>query len=267
MEMLHRSVRSVRGEVHYWVNINDNLEAKCLVMTHGLTANHTMFDWQVAYFNDNYKVITWDVPLHGISRPYDAFSYEHTASDLKMILDQEGIDQVILIGMSMGGYPNQMFADLYPERVEKMVMIDTTPFGRRYYSQSDIFWLKRVGTLAKCFTDRYLRESMAKSVSETAAAYEKMKDMLKPLSKGEIIEQMDLAYGQFITENRDISLNGPVLLLLGDHDQTGKVKAYNQAWAKVTGYPLVMIPNARHFSNGDNPERVNREIERFIEGV
>ena len=88
--------------------------------------------------------------------------------------------------------------------------------------------------------------------------------MLAPLSKEQIIEQMDIAYGKFAQENMDLQLNCPVLILLGDKDNTGKVKQYCKAWAKKTGYPLHIIENAAHFSNGDNPQQVNSETERFI---
>ena len=71
----------------------------------------------------------------------------------------------------------------------------------------------------------------------------------------------------FIQENKDLQLICPVLILLGDKDKTGKVKQYCTAWAKNTGYPLHIIDNAAHFSNGDNAEQVNVEIEQFIESV
>ena len=80
----------------------------------------------------------------------------------------------------------------------------------------------------------------------------------------EIIEQMDIAYGKFAQENRDLHLTCPVLLLLGDKDKTGKVKQYCSAWAETTGYPLHIIEDAAHFSNGDNAEQVNSEIEQFV---
>ena len=55
-----------------------------------------------------------------------------------------------------------------------------------------------------------------------------------------------------------------MLILLGDKDKTGKVKQYCIAWSKKTGYPLHIIKNASHFSNADNAEQVNSEIEQFI---
>ena len=266
MSVEHKRIESTNGCVHYWILRNHNPNAKCIVFTHGLTANHTMFEKQVEYFREDFTVVTWDVQLHGLSRPYQNFSYEQTAKELKSILDIESIQKVILVGMSMGGYPSQEFAFHYPEYVDRMVMLDTTPFGLKYYSKSDLWWLKQVAPIGKWFPDKILRESMAKSVSKTDYSYKKMIEMLEPLSKAEIIEQMDIAYGKFAKENKEVQFNFPVLLLLGDRDTTGKVKQYNMAWAKATGYPLHIIKNAAHFSNGDNPEQVNLEIENFIQG-
>jgi pimeloyl-ACP methyl ester carboxylesterase len=264
MNAEHKQLESNNGSVHYWISRNHNPNTKCILFTHGVTANHTMFEKQVAYFEKNYTVITWDVPLHGLSRPYQNFSYENTAKELKSIIDKENIKKVILVGMSMGGYPSQEFAYHYPEHVDRMIMIDTTPFGLMYYSKSDLWWLKQVAPLGKMFTDNLLRKSMAKSVSKTDYSYKKMMEMLAPLSKTEIIEQMDIAYGNFALENKNVQFDFPVLLLLGDHDTTGKIKKYNEAWVKATGYPLHIIKHAAHFSNGDNPEQVNLEIERFL---
>lgn len=88
--------------------------------------------------------------------------------------------------------------------------------------------------------------------------------MVKSLSKAEIIQQMRIAYEYFIVENKDVDFSFPVLILVGDKDSTGKVKAYCKEWARQTGYPLHFIKQAKHFANGDNLEQVNREIKDFI---
>ncbi len=265
--MEHRQIKSDNGEIHYWINKHENPAAKCIVFTHGLTANHTMFEKQIEQFSLKYTVLTWDVPLHGLSRPYQDFSYKQTAMELKRILEKENISKVVLVGMSMGGYPSQMFASIYPNMVEGFVALDTTPFGTKYYSKSDLWWLKQVETMAKWFPDRMLRKSMAKSVSKTAYAYNNMMEMLKPLTKVQIIEQIGIAYGKFAVENRDIKFAFPVLILLGDSDKTGKVRQYCEAWSANTNYPLHIIQHAAHFSNGDNAKQVNAEIEAFIQGL
>ena len=89
-------------------------------------------------------------------------------------------------------------------------------------------------------------------------------DMLTPLTKNEIAEQMRVAYEYFLYENKDVTFSFPVLILVGDKDQTGKVKNYCKKWSKDTGYPLHYIKKAKHLSNCDNPEQVNAEIEMFI---
>lgn len=267
MKTEHKQIQSKNGVVHYWIDRNNNKNAKSIVFTHGLTANHTMFERQVKYFSEKYTVITWDVPLHGLSRPYCDFSYYHTALELKTILEIEHIEKSVLVGMSMGGYPSQEFGSLYPDMVEGFVGIDTTPFGLKYYSKSDLWWLKRVEHMAKWFTDRSLRKSMAKSVSKSEYSYQKMMEMLKSLTKSQIIEQMGIAYTKFAFENKDANFMFPILILLGDSDRTGKVKQYCEAWATNTGSPLHIIENAAHFSNGDNPAQVNMEIETFIQGL
>lgn len=264
--MEHRQIKSYNGEIHYWIKKNENSSAKCIVFTHGLTANHTMFEKQIEHFSSDYTVLTWDVPLHGLSRPYRDFSYKQTAIELNRILEKEHISKVVLVGMSMGGYPSQMFASMFPTMVEGFIALDTTPFGTKYYSKTDLWWLKQVKPIAKWFPARMLRKSMAKSVSKSDYSYNKMIEMLNPLTKDQIIEQMGIAYGKFAVENKDITFSFPVLILLGDSDKTGKVRQYCKNWSTRTGYPLHIINHAAHFSNGDNPEQVNAEIELFMQG-
>lgn len=253
------------GFIHYWIQRASNNNAKCIVFTHGVTADHTMFEKQVEFFRGKYTLILWDVPMHGLSKPYQNFSYYNTAVDLFNILTIENIKKVILVGMSMGGYPSQHFANLYPNMVEGLVALDTTPLGLEYYSKSDLWWLKQVVPMAKCFPNSILRKSMAKSISKSQYSYHKMMSILAPNSKSEIIDQMKIAYEYFPKENKNVDFKFPVIILVGEADTTGKVKVYCERWSKKTGYTLRLIKKAKHFSNGDNPKQVNYEIEKFID--
>ncbi|MEX1307442.1 MAG: alpha/beta hydrolase [Eubacteriales bacterium] len=264
--MLKKIIDTPRGKVHYWVSLcNDDKVA--LVFSHGVTADNTLFDKQVEYFEGKYNLITWDIPLHGLSCPYSDFSYQHCAEDLCAILDAENIKKAVLVGMSLGGYPSQVFAEKFPERTAGLIALDTTPFGHKYYSKTDIWLLKRIAAMSNLYSEKALKRSMAKAVSRTAYSFDAMSKMLARSTKAEIIKQMDIAYRVFIEENHDTTITCPLLILLGDHDKTGKVKQYCEEWAKDTGAPLVIIKNAAHFANGDNPEQVNAAIERFVKGL
>ncbi len=77
-------------------------------------------------------------------------------------------------------------------------------------------------------------------------------------------KQVDFFAGKYTVLLWDVAFSFPILILIGENDCTGKVKAYCREWAKRTGYPLHIIKGAKHFSNGDNPGQVNEEIENFI---
>ena len=81
--------------------------------------------------------------MHGLSKPYQKFTYQDTAEILHSILQKENIQKTFLVGMSMGGYPSQHFAALYPDMVKGFVALDTTPLGLKYYSKSDLWWVRK----------------------------------------------------------------------------------------------------------------------------
>ena len=58
------------GTVSYWTAGPRNPGACTLVFLPGLTADHTLFDAQVAHFSHTHLCIAWDAPAHGESRPY-----------------------------------------------------------------------------------------------------------------------------------------------------------------------------------------------------
>lgn len=263
MKMIHKIYHSENGEVHYWINSNSK-KKETIFFTHGLTADHTMYDKQVEFFSNEFNIITWDLPLHGLSKNYKNFSYHQTSLDMKGILNNEGITEIYLVGMSLGGYPCQHFAAMYTSCVKGFVAIDTTPLGLDYYSKSDIFWLKRVSPIASLFSKDLLCKSMARSISYTDYSYRVMMNIYDKNSKDDILRQIDIAYGKFIEENVNVEFSFPVLILLGEKDNTGKVKKYCREWSKSCGYPIHIIKKAKHFSNCDNSEQVNNEIMNFI---
>ncbi|MGL6107789.1 alpha/beta fold hydrolase [Romboutsia sp.] len=66
--MEKKYIKNERGKVIYWINNNNS--NKTIMFTHGVTADHTLFDKQLDFWCKEYTVITWDMPLHGESRPY-----------------------------------------------------------------------------------------------------------------------------------------------------------------------------------------------------
>ncbi len=51
MDMEHKQIQSNNGIIHYWIHKNENANAKCIIFTHSLTANHTMFENKPLFLN------------------------------------------------------------------------------------------------------------------------------------------------------------------------------------------------------------------------
>lgn len=266
-EMMERKqLETKNGAVIYWISKFQHT-AQTLVFLHGLTADHTMFEKQVLYFRNRFNLLCLDAPAHGKSRPYANFSYANAATTLRDILQREHIQKVVLVGQSMGGYISQTFLKYYSNIVVGFVGIDTTPFGTEYYTKSDVWWLRQIEWMSMCFPHSLLTSAIAKSCTYTEEAYNNMLIALSPYSKKELCKLMGIGYAGFLKENCNLEIQCPVLILVGEHDKTGKVKQYCIAWNKKTSFPLHIIPNAAHNSNFDNGEAVNSEIEHFMQHI
>lgn len=264
--MQKRVIDDTIGNVAYWKSDKFDTKKDTLFFLHGLLGNHTMFEQQFLAFEDNYNIIAWDAPAHGESRLYVAFTYENAANCLKAILDECGVSKVVLIGQSMGGLISQTFICRYPKLVKAFVAIDSTPYGD-YYSKTDFWWLRQIGWMSKLFPEKLLKSSIAKQNAITGTGRANMSTMIAGYSKAELCHLMGIGYTGFLDDNKACKIPCPVLLIVGEKDNTGKVRAYNKEWARRTGYPLVWIPNAAHNSNVDNPDAVNEIIMDFVKNL
>ena len=254
-EMEHKTLATPGGTVHYWLD-RAGPGAPCLVFTHGLTSDHRMLAPLAARFRGRATLLLWDVPLHGRSRPYTGFSFCAAADALEAILRREQLPAVVLIGISMGGYLGQQFAARYPGRVRALAALSTVPMGQAFDSWPARWVIERLPALAGALPAGLLRWWIARSSSATRPACEAMRAMTAPRPKAELVEQIRAVYGAFLRENQPAALHCPVLILAGERDWAGRVKHYNRAWARRTGYPLHWIRGAGHYVSADNPAQV-----------
>lgn len=263
--MIEKSILSQRGRTYYWTN--DRKSAFSLVFLPGLTANHHLFDRQTEVFSQQYSILVWDAPAHGKSRPYQDFSYANAAEELKSILDIEGITRVVLIGQSAGGFVAQSFYKKYADMVAGMFTIGTCPYSPCYYSKSDLFWLRQTKWMFRLYPDGMLQKAMAKMCGRTRHARENMLAMLADYTKDELCQLMYIGFAGFIPEISEMHIQCPMWLLVGQHDKTGKVMAYNKMCHEREGFPLYIIEGAAHNANDDQPQRVNELLTAFLQAL
>ncbi len=97
-----------------------------LLLLHGLTANAHAFDAVLhAGLLDKARVLTVDLRGRGLSSmPAFGYALQDHAADIIGLLDAMGLQKVVLGGHSYGGLLSAYIATLYPERVEKIVLLD-----------------------------------------------------------------------------------------------------------------------------------------------
>lgn len=256
------------GTVIYWVDDCAGEDAPWLVFLPGLTADHRLFDDQMAHFSGRARCLVWDPPAHGASRPFDLyFDLDGMARMLHAILGAEGVERPVLVGQSMGGYVSQAFIDLYPGEVAGFVSVDSAPLKRRYYPTWEVKFLRHTKGMYQAIPWWLLRPWGAWGVGMAERTRSQMLSFMDGYAKDEYVELAAFGYrllADAIEAERAYDIDCPAVLLCGEHDRAGDVKPFNRKWAKGEGIPLVWVPGSGHNSNVDNPEFVNAQIEGLL---
>ncbi len=110
--------------------IKGNRHKPVIAALHGFTENRNM--WKALYkaLKQEFYFLLPDLLGHGKSTlTGEVLTMEEQADMLKSLLDFQGIGKVNLIGHSMGGYIALAFAEMYPERTESILLLNSHPFA------------------------------------------------------------------------------------------------------------------------------------------
>jgi len=109
------------------ISYSDSGQGRAIVLLHGFLENKKMWEEYVDLFTEKYRVITIDLLGHGES---DCLGYVHemegNANVVNEVLERLKIEKAIILGHSMGGYVGLAFAELYPEKIQKLVLLNST---------------------------------------------------------------------------------------------------------------------------------------------
>lgn len=99
-------------------------EGQAFIILHGLFGYSDNWQTHAKKIAEYYRVILVDQRNHGHSPWSDEFSYELMAQDLKELCDELQLKNCILMGHSMGGKTAMVFAQNYPELLDKLIIVD-----------------------------------------------------------------------------------------------------------------------------------------------
>lgn len=102
---------------------------KPILLLHGLTGSHLMLQQEFDTFKKSHHMITMDARGHGKSEKPESYTLDDHIQDCIALMDFLQLQDVIIIGMSMGTYVGQGVAIQAPDRVEKLILISGTSHG------------------------------------------------------------------------------------------------------------------------------------------
>ncbi len=261
------------GTIQYWVSDSGPDDSPELVFLPGLTADHRLFEKQLAYFMGKYRMFVWDAPGHAASWPFEmTFSMEDKARWLMGILEREGFRDPVIVGQSMGGYLGQMACQLFPDRIRGFISIDSAPLKREYYTAAEIWLLMRMEPVYRRYPWKLLLRQGCNGVATSEYGRSLMRSMMMTYD-GDQGRYAGLAGHGFrilaeaVEAKYPYDIRCPALLICGTEDRAGSCIRYSRAWHRKSGIPIEWIKGAGHNANTDKPEEINRLIEEFTGGI
>lgn len=111
------------------LNFKELGSGKPMVILHGLFGS--LDNWMTLgrRFSEDFHVYLIDQRNHGHSDHDDVMSYEAMAEDLLQFMDDHGLNDVVLIGHSMGGKTAMQFAMDHADRLSRLAVVDIGPQG------------------------------------------------------------------------------------------------------------------------------------------
>jgi pimeloyl-ACP methyl ester carboxylesterase len=240
-----------------------------LVLLHAFPVSSAMWADQVAELSGLATVLTPDQRGFG-GRPLggDEPSLDHVADDVAALLDRDGLDDVVLGGLSMGGYVAMAFLRRHPGRVRALLLADTKatadppPAHEKRLAMAER--LDREGT------SDVLVEAVLPGLTGATTARDRPEVSARVRAMVEAAPAAGAAWAQRAMAARPDSLGTlrevrvPTLVVRGDEDGLSSADDVAAMAAALPDGRLVTLPGAGHLSNLEVPGAFSRTVADFL---
>ena len=250
------------------ISYSDIGKGKAVVLLHGFLENQKMWQDLVPELSKKHRVITLDLLGHGET---ECMGYVHSMEDnadvVQAVLSKLRIRKAVFIGHSMGGYVALAYAELYPEKIRGLVLLNSTSKAdseeRKANRNRAIKVVKKDYTtfIRLSITNLFSPDNIELLVDEI----EKVKiEALKTPLQG-VVASLE---GMKIRKDREVLLHltpYPKMLILGKKDP---VLIYESTLEQIedTAVKLVTFPDG-HMSHIENREELKDVLLGFFKGI
>ncbi|NCG24265.1 MAG: alpha/beta fold hydrolase [Actinobacteria bacterium] len=237
-----------------------------VIFLHGVGGSRTAWGPQLRGLSDRFRCIAWDMPGYGDSELLEPLTFEAIADRLVGLLDTLAIERADLVGLSFGGMQAMHAALRHPERVNRLVLADTSPrFGAN-------------GTTAAEWTAARM-EPLDRGETPADAAERVIDAITSVTLTGQIRDEVVGAYGRIPVDGFRASLRclpthdvldrldaiaHPTRVIVGELDEETPI-AYSQSIADgIPHSDLRILDGVGHLSPSEAPDRFNALVAEFL---
>jgi pimeloyl-ACP methyl ester carboxylesterase len=235
-----------------------------LVLVHGFLGTSKMWEPQINFFKNYFRVITPDLP--GFGRSNKVKSHNSIQSIANLILDcleEKKIDKFNLLGHSMGGMIVQEMAKKNGDKISKLICYSTGPRGEMPGR------FETVDQSRENFKKKGL-ELSAKNIAKTWFVLgEKAKyfDICIEEGKQTSLETVDnalIAFKNWNGVNTLKNIKNETLIVWGDQDRSYNLDQVKTLEKKIQNSKLIIIKNCAHNAHLEQPDQFNNIIKNFL---
>jgi 3-oxoadipate enol-lactonase len=239
---------------------------KPLILLHCLGVNHRFWDFARPLAQD-FTLYRYDLPGHGVSPvPHSAYTIADLADQLAAVMANHEITRAHIGGISLGGLVAQDFAARYPKRVDRLVLVDTTP---RYTDEMQRMWAERAGTGRSkgvaVMVDALLGIWFSKqAIARNDAGVRYVRETLTRCN-GEAYALACEALAAADLRTALGSIKAKTLVVCGDDDIPSFLDAARQLARSIPDTRLEWISGTRHASVLEKPADAVSLLRRFLQ--
>jgi pimeloyl-ACP methyl ester carboxylesterase len=252
-----------------------------VALIHGITSDSTTWAQVMPGLAKHFTVIAPDLLGHGGSaKPTGDYSLGAHASLVRDILQELGHDRATFVGHSLGGGIAMQMAYQFPERCERLILVDSGGLGR------EVSLLLRAATLPGAeyvlpiLTNARLLDAgrmvgramgavglrPGTDLRESARGHATLADRVTREAFLRTVRSVVEPSGQRVdaTDRLYLAERSPMLFVWGQHDSLIPVAHAHSAHAQVPSSRLEVFEDSGHFPQLDEPERFVEVLGDFI---
>jgi 3-oxoadipate enol-lactonase len=237
--------------------------APVLMLSNSLGTTHRMWDGQVAPFTQNFRLVRYDRRGHGKSgAPKGPYTMQQLGRDALAVMDGLGIDKVNWCGLSMGGMVGQWLGANAPERVDKLILSNTS-----CYMADKSIWEGRIKFVREHGLPALVGPNMERWFTKEfrERAPDAMAHMTEMFVSTPIEGYIGCCEAVRDMDHRDLlgRIRAPTLIIAGRHDPATTLEAAEYLKANIPGSTLAVL-DAAHISNLERPREYADTVLNFL---